>query len=39
MPGPGRRSMWVGVQGDGRGDRGVETKKGDNIQNVNKENI
>ena len=37
MPGPG--GGWVGAQGEGEGDRGfLETRKRDNIQNVNKEN-
>jgi hypothetical protein len=42
MPGPGSRSEWVGEQGEGRGARGFfggETRKGDTIWNVNKENI
>jgi hypothetical protein len=40
MPGPGSKSGWVGEQGGG--DRGLsegKTGKGDNILNVNKENI
>jgi hypothetical protein len=37
MPGPGRRSRWVDKQGEG--ERIVETRKGDNISNVNKETI
>jgi hypothetical protein len=44
MPGPGSESGWVGEQGEGRGDRRRvffkgETRKGDNIGNVIKENI
>jgi hypothetical protein len=27
MPGPGRRSGWVGEQGEGGGDRGFSEKK------------
>jgi hypothetical protein len=41
MPGPGSRSGWI-VEQVGGGERGIfqgETKKGDNICNVNKENI
>ena len=41
MPGPGSGSEWVGElgsRGGGGGFRG-ETRKGDNILNVNKENI
>jgi hypothetical protein len=44
MPGPGSGSGWVGEQGEGGGERERvffrgETRKGDNIGNVNKENI
>jgi hypothetical protein len=42
MQGPGSRSMWVDEQGEGGVDRGFfggETRKGDSIGNVNKENI
>ena len=44
MPGPGSRSGWFGEQGEGGRSRGRvffggETKKGDNIWNVYKENI
>ena len=42
MPGPGSRSGWVGEQGEREWDRGFleeETRKGNNIWNVNKENI
>jgi hypothetical protein len=43
MPGPGSRSGWVGEQRERREVRGFSdgkpTKKGDNILNVNKENI
>jgi hypothetical protein len=42
MPGPESRSGWVGWKGRvGRryGIFGRETRKGDNILNVNKENI
>jgi hypothetical protein len=42
MPRPGSRCRWVGEQGEWGGDRGFsqgETRKGDNICNVNKENI
>jgi hypothetical protein len=39
MPRPGSRSEWVGEQGEGMKVFGGETRKGDNILNVNKENI
>ena len=42
MPGPRSGSGWVGEQGEGREDRGFsegKPGKGDNIWNVNKENI
>jgi hypothetical protein len=37
MPGPGNGSRWVGEQGEGEGKRVFrgETRKGDNILNVN----
>jgi hypothetical protein len=45
MPGLGSGSEWVGEQREGERDRGKvfffggETRKGDNIRNVNKETI
>jgi hypothetical protein len=39
MPGPGSRSGWVGEQGKWMGIFRGKTRKGDNILNVNKENI
>jgi hypothetical protein len=40
IPGPGGGSGWVGEQGKGKGEKRFwETRKGDNIWNVNKENI
>jgi hypothetical protein len=41
MSGPGSRSGWVVEQGEGEGAGGFqrETRKGDNIWNVNKEKI
>jgi hypothetical protein len=39
MPVPGSRSGWVGDQGQWGVDRGFSEGKGDNILNVNKENI
>jgi hypothetical protein len=41
MPGPGRVSGWVDEQGEWGDERGFQrgTRKGDNILNINKENI